>query len=122
MQFAAFRRHEKIQLLAAGVAISALVAGASASRAAECGDLAGKVFGPATITGATTVSPPSEVFSAAILRTPVAIKAMSPPGAGRDQTDRRFLDIKFEGLASAGKARGTVGMAQSATAASPAFS
>jgi hypothetical protein len=57
MQFAAFRHHGRVQVLAAGVAISALLAGAGAPRAAECGDLAGKVFGQATIVAATSVSP-----------------------------------------------------------------
>ncbi len=94
MQFAAFRRHEKIQLLAAGVAISALVAGASVSQAAECGDLAGKVFGPATITGATTVSPPSSLLGSDP-PTPVAIKAMfcRVQGVIKPTADS---DIKFE--------------------------
>ena len=94
MQFAAFRRHEKIQLLTAGVAISALVVGASASQAAECGDLAGKVFGPATITGATTVSPPSSLLGRDP-PTPVAIKATfcRVQGVIKPSADS---DIKFE--------------------------
>ena len=101
MQFAAFRRHEKIQLLAAGVAISALVAGASVSQAAECGDLAGKVFGPATITGATTVSPPSS-SSRQRSSNSGGDQGYVLPRAGRDQTDRRFRH-QIRGLASAGK-------------------
>ena len=62
MQFAAFRNYARVQVLAAGVAISALLAGAGAPRAAECGDLAGKVFGQATIVAATSVSPPSSLL------------------------------------------------------------
>jgi hypothetical protein len=74
MQFAAFRHHGRVQVLAAGVAISALLAGAGAPRAAECGDLAGKVFGQATIVAATSVSPPSSLLGKDP-PTPVAVKA-----------------------------------------------
>jgi feruloyl esterase len=73
MQFTGFRRHEMIQLLAAGVAFCALVMGANAAQASECGDLAGKLFGQATITGATAVSPPSSLLGSDP-PTPVAIK------------------------------------------------
>jgi hypothetical protein len=73
MQFVACH-HGRMQVLAAGVAIVAFLAGASTSQAAECGDLAGKVFGPATITAATSVSPPSSLLGRDP-PTPVAIKA-----------------------------------------------
>jgi feruloyl esterase len=39
---------------------SALTLGAAAASAADCGSLAGKTFGPATVTSATSVSPPSK--------------------------------------------------------------
>ena len=74
MQFAAFRHHGRVQVLAAGVAISALLAGAGKPRAAECGDLAGKVFGQATIVAATSVSPPSSLLGKDP-PTPVAVRA-----------------------------------------------
>jgi Tannase and feruloyl esterase len=94
MQFVAFRCRERLFLLAGGAAISALVAGASASQAAECGDLAGKVFGPATITAATSVSPPSSLLGSDP-PTPVAIRATfcRVQGVIKPSADS---DIKFE--------------------------
>ena len=74
MQFTASRRHEGLQLLAAGVALGALVTGASAAWASECDDLAAKTFGAATIVGATNVSPPSSLVGKDPPQ-PTAIKA-----------------------------------------------
>ena len=74
MQFTTSRRDETMRLLAAGVALSALVTGATSARALDCGDLAGKVFGQATITAATSVSPPSSLLGKDP-PTPVAIGA-----------------------------------------------
>ena len=76
MPFAAFRRREKIQLLAAGVAIGALVAGASASQAAECGDLAGKF-------SERLRSPPRPAC-----RRRQSLLGMDPPDSRRDQVRR----------------------------------
>jgi len=73
MGFAASLRLTRIHLTAIGVTASALVAATSVASAADCGDLAGKVFGPATITAATTVSPPSSLLGNDPPK-PVAIK------------------------------------------------
>ncbi len=52
----------RCRLAAAGsVAACALSFGAGGAEAADCGSLAGKAFGDATITAATNVSPPSSV-------------------------------------------------------------
>ncbi len=49
---------------AVGIAFGALIAGASSAVAADCSALAGKSFGPATITGSTSVTPPSSLLGA----------------------------------------------------------
>ena len=46
---------------AGAVAACALLLTAGGAAAADCGSLAGKTFGDATITAATNVSPPSSV-------------------------------------------------------------
>ena len=48
--------------LAGATAVGALALAAGAARAADCGDLAGKTYGEATILAATTVSPPSSLM------------------------------------------------------------
>jgi feruloyl esterase len=94
MQCAASSRYTPLHPIAAGIAISALVAGAGGALASDCGDLAGKVFGPATITAATTVSPPSSLVGRDP-PTPVAIKApfCRVEGVIKPSADS---DIKFE--------------------------
>ena len=56
------------------VATCALSFGAGGAEAADCGSLAGKTFGPATITAATNVAPPSSVMGSDV-RTSVALNA-----------------------------------------------
>ena len=113
-----FAALKELQLLAAGVAISALVAGASAAQAAECGDLAGEVFGPATITAATSVSPPSSLLGRDHSNSR-GDHGDVLPRAGRDQTVRGCRQPNSRS-GFRRKAPGTVGMARSAMAASPA--
>ncbi len=60
--------------LAGSVAACALSFGAGGLKAADCGSLAGKAFGDATITAATNVSPPSSVVGKDP-PTPVAVSA-----------------------------------------------
>ncbi len=48
--------------LAGAAAVSALALAAPSARAADCGDLAGKIYGDATIMAATNVSPPSSLM------------------------------------------------------------
>ncbi len=48
--------------LAGAAAVGALAVAAGAASAADCGDLAGKTYGNATIMAATTVSPPSSLM------------------------------------------------------------
>src|SRR5579871_1688538 len=72
MQVFSRRRVMRSFLPTAGVA-AALSASAGAAYAADCGALAGKAFGPATITAATTVSPPSSLLGSDP-PVPVAVK------------------------------------------------
>ena len=114
-----FTRHQgRVQLLAAGVAISAFLAGAGAPRAAECGDLAGKVFGQATIVAATSVSPPSSLLGKDP-PTPVTVRApfCRVQGIIKPSDDS---DIGFEVWLPPQSAR-TANMARLATAASRAL-
>jgi feruloyl esterase len=59
---------------ASAVATCALCLSAGAAAAADCGSLDGKTFGPATITAATNVAPPSSVMGADV-RAPVVLNA-----------------------------------------------
>ena len=61
-------------VLAGAAATSALALAASGAAAADCGALAGRTFGDATIAAATNVSPPSSVVGLDP-PTPVAVKA-----------------------------------------------
>jgi Tannase and feruloyl esterase len=80
--------------LAAGVALCALVAGAGAAAAADCSALAGKSFGPATITGATSVTPPSSLLGAdPPLPTEIKAPFCRVQGVIKPSADS---DIKFE--------------------------
>jgi hypothetical protein len=74
MAFGVSGRRERSILLGSGIAAAALIMGAGGALASNCGDLAGKVFGPATIVGATTVSSPSSLLGADPPK-PVAIDA-----------------------------------------------
>ena len=94
MPFAVYGRREWLFLLTSGAAVAALVAGANGAFASDCGDLAGKVFGPAKIVTATTVSPPSSLLGADPQK-PVAINAnfCRVQGIIKPTADS---DIKFE--------------------------
>jgi hypothetical protein len=94
MVFGVSSRSKRSILLASGTAAAALVTGAGEALASNCGDLAGKVFGPATIVAATTVSPPSSLFGADPPK-PVAINAdfCRVQGLIKPSVDS---DIKFE--------------------------
>src|ERR1700693_3603646 len=56
-----FERTNRLRLATAGAVAACALSGASGAMAADCGSLAGKTFGDATITAATNVSPPSSV-------------------------------------------------------------
>ena len=58
MKFVAPIREKQVRFYPA-CAVAALMASAFPSYAADCGAMAGKTFGPATITAATSVTPPS---------------------------------------------------------------
>lgn len=86
--------HQCGRRFAAGVAFGALIAGAGAATAAECSALAGKSFGPATVTGATSVSPPSSLVG---VDPPIPTEIKAPfcrvQGVIKPSADS---DIKFE--------------------------
>lgn len=92
MRFSASLRLKRRHLLAGGAALAALASGAAL--AADCGGLAGKAFGPATITAATSVSPPSSLLG---LDPPQPTEIKAPfcrvEGVIKPSSDS---DIKFE--------------------------
>ena len=94
MPFVVYRRRERLFLLTSGAAVAALVAGANGAFASNCGDLAGKVLGPATIVAATTISPRSSQLGGDPPK-PVAIKGnfCRVQGVIKPTVDS---DIKFE--------------------------
>jgi len=94
MAFGVSSRKERSIPLASGTAAAALIMGAGGALASNCGDLAGKVFGPATIVAATTVSPPSSLLGADPPK-PVAINSnfCRVQGVIKPTADS---DIKFE--------------------------
>src|SRR6476661_5907865 len=91
MQFAASSRYTPLHPIAAGIAISALVAGAGGALASDCGDLAGKVFGDH---GFTAFQPRRQGPSNA-----GGDQGAILPGGGRYQAVRRFR-YQVRGLAS----------------------
>jgi feruloyl esterase len=94
MAFGVSGRRERSILLSSGTAAAAFIMGAGGALASNCGDLAGKVFGPATIVGATTVTSPSSLLGADPPK-PVAIDAdfCRVQGVIKPTADS---DIKFE--------------------------
>ena len=87
-----WERTNRLRLARAGaVAACAFSSAGGAAVAADCGSLAGRTFGDATTTAATSVTPPSSVLGKDP-PTPVAINAPLLPRTGDDQAvpDSRY--------------------------------